>query len=141
MDKLRVIKLVMRNPVQLWPTWEEIEWLIETVEKQQNEYNALYSSIDEMDVIISQQQEEIERLNKMRTVIDYVDLCKQLQQVNEEINQYKLQEELLLERLKKQTLQMKEMKRNSRLIKFYEMAEENLSLATELAMLKGGMSG
>jgi uncharacterized protein YdcH (DUF465 family) len=116
MDKLRVIKLVMRNPVQeLWPSWEEIEWLIETVEQQQNEYNTLFSSIDEMDAIISQQQEEI--------------------------NQYKFQEELLLERLKKQTLQMKEMKQNSRLIKFYEMAEENLSLATELAMLKGGMSG
>jgi septal ring factor EnvC (AmiA/AmiB activator) len=108
MDKLGVIKLVMRNPVQLWPTWEEIEWLIETIEKQQNEYNTLYSSIDEMDVIISQQQEEIK--------------------------QYKLQEELLLARIKK-------IEKNSRYLKFMEMAEENLSLATELAMLKGGMSG
>jgi uncharacterized protein (DUF3084 family) len=104
MDKLRTIKLVMRNPVQeLWPTWEEIEWLIETVEKQQNEYNTLFSSIDEMDAIISQQQEEIE--------------------------QYELQETLLLERLKK-------IEKNSRYLGFMEMAEENLKMAQEVAKLE-----
>jgi hypothetical protein len=115
MDKLRVIKLVMRNPVQLWPSWEEIEWLIETVEQLQEENGTMAEKHAEKDIAMA----------------DFMEI----------IDQYKLQEELLLERLKKQTLQMKEMKRNSRLIKFYEMAEENLSLATELAMLKGEMSG
>ncbi|CRK80336.1 hypothetical protein [Neobacillus massiliamazoniensis] len=55
----------------------------------------------------------------------------------EMVEQYKLQETILLERLKKQTLQIKEMKQNSRLTRFYEMAEENLKMAQELAQLKG----
>jgi hypothetical protein len=65
-----------------------------------------------------------------------------IEQQKEEIILYKLQETILLERLKKQTLQMKEMKQNSRLTRFYDMAEENLKLAKENArykdMLKGG---
>ncbi|MBT2735158.1 hypothetical protein [Bacillus sp. ISL-7] len=52
------------------------------------------------------------------------------------IEQYQLQETLLLERLKKQTLQIKEMKQNSRLINFYAMSKENLKLAEENARLK-----
>jgi hypothetical protein len=59
-----------------------------------------------------------------------------------DINLYKLQETIILERLKNQTLQIKEMKQNSRLINFYKMAEENLTLAQELElykkMIKGG---
>ena len=57
------------------------------------------------------------------------------------IEQYKFSEALLLERLKKQTLQIKEMQQDRRLTRYWDMAEENLRLAQELAILKGELSG
>lgn len=112
MDKLQEIKKQVERAgesVRLLPS--EIKWLIQTVEQQEQEYITLAQSIAEDDAIIEQLQEEMKL--------------------------YKLQETLLLERLKKQTLQIKEMKQNSRLMKFMEMAEENLALAQEVARLKG----
>lgn len=59
-----------------------------------------------------------------------------IQQLQQDIEQYKLQETQLLERLKKMTLDYKEMKKNSRLINFYKMSEENLRFAQENASLR-----
>jgi hypothetical protein len=81
-------------------------------------------SIDQLTQTIEQQKQEYQTL--------YSSLCE----ADAIIEQYKLQETILLERLKKQTLQIKEMKLNSRLTRFYEMAEENLKLAEEVARLK-----
>lgn len=57
------------------------------------------------------------------------------------VEQYQLQETYLLGRLEKLTLEYKQLKQDRRLIAFYEMAEENLRLAQELANLKAVMSG
>jgi hypothetical protein len=59
-----------------------------------------------------------------------------IEQLQEELKKCKFHESLLLERIKKQTLEIKEMKNNSRLTRFYVMAEENLKLAEENARLK-----
>jgi cell division FtsZ-interacting protein ZapD len=57
------------------------------------------------------------------------------------VEQYQLQETFLLESLKKQTLQIKDMKEKCR-FKFVEkVMDENLALAQELALIKGEMSG
>jgi DNA-binding transcriptional regulator PaaX len=57
------------------------------------------------------------------------------------VEEFQIQETFLLERLKKQTLQVKEMKEKCR-FKFVEkVMEENLALAQELALIKGEMSG
>jgi hypothetical protein len=81
-------------------------------------------SIDQLIQTIDQQKQE------------YQTLYSSLAEADAIIEQYKLQETILLERIKKQTLQIKEMKLNSRLTRFYEMAEENLKLAEEVARLK-----
>jgi hypothetical protein len=53
------------------------------------------------------------------------------------VKQQQLDETLLLDRIKRDTLQIKEMKKNSRLTRFWDLAEENLILAQEIARLKG----
>jgi predicted nuclease with TOPRIM domain len=105
----RVSKTLGRN-VKYENIYDTVRDLLNMIDKQQQEYNTLYSSVEESDAIIAQLQDEVKR--------------------------YQLQESLLLERLKKQTLQLKETKQNSRLIKFYEIAEENLKLAQENARLR-----
>jgi hypothetical protein len=70
------------------------------------------------------------------TVEDGMIIAQYARLAAETIEQYKLQETNLLERLKKQTWQIKEMKQNSRLLTFYAMAEENLKFAEENARLK-----
>lgn len=75
----------------------------EQIKRQQQEYATLSESIGEADVMI--------------------------QELQEEVMQYKLQESLLLERLKKA-------EQHSRFLKFMAMAEENLKLAEENARLK-----
>jgi uncharacterized protein YqgV (UPF0045/DUF77 family) len=67
---------------------------------------------------------------------EYISLSQSIEEMDATIQQYQLQETFLLERLKKQTLQIKEMKQNSRLIRFYDMAEENLKMAQELQKYK-----
>lgn len=94
---------------------DTIEDLTNLVERQNQEYATLNESIGEADVMIAE--------------------------LKEEVKQYKLQESILLERLQKQTLQMKEMKQNSRLQRFYDMAEENLRMAQEIARLKESQVG
>lgn len=68
--------------------------------------------------------------------IALVQLKRGYLEAKETLRLYKLQETILLERLENQALQMKEMKQNSRLIKFYEMEWENLRLAQEIEELK-----
>lgn len=94
---------------------EQIEWLIDSYERHEIEYATLLESVCECDVMLSQQQDELK--------------------------QYKQYETILLARLEKQAERIKELKLNSRLIKFYELAEENLKLVTELAEIKGGIIG
>lgn len=67
---------------------------------------------------------------------DADELIKYSNELIQTIEQYQLQKTLLLERLKKHSVQIKEMKHNSRLTRFYDMAEENLKLAEENARLK-----
>lgn len=55
----------------------------------------------------------------------------------ETIEQLQTTHDLLLEQIKQNTLQIKEMKQNSRLTRFWVLAEENLKLAQEVARLKG----
>jgi hypothetical protein len=102
---------------------ESIETLVTTIEQLQEENGAMAEKHAEKDIA----------LNDMKVII---------QDQQEIFGLYKLQETILLERLKRQTLQMKEMKENSRLTRFYDMAEENLRMAQELQrykdMLKGG---
>jgi hypothetical protein len=99
--------------------------LVKLVEKYQEENGAMAEKHAEKDLAIAE---------FMRIVT----------QQEEEIKLYKLQETIILDRLKRNTLMMKEMKQNSRLINFYKMAEENLALAQEIEwykeMLKEGTS-
>jgi predicted RNase H-like nuclease (RuvC/YqgF family) len=82
---------------------KEIKWLIDTVEHQENEYITLSQSISEDDGIIEQLQEELK--------------------------QYKLQEALLLGRIKK-------IEQCSRFKNYLKTVEENLKIYQELAELK-----
>ncbi|MBO0959539.1 hypothetical protein J1P26_07305 [Neobacillus sp. MM2021_6] len=88
-----------------------------------------FSDIKWLITKVEQQQKELADAHNKE--LSYID----------DIETYQLQETLLLERLKKVTLEYKELKRNSRSIRFFEMAEENLKLATELAQMKGEISG
>lgn len=59
----------------------------------------------------------------------YLDrLVDSYEQLQKEIKQYQLQETLLLERLKKQTLQLKEFNQNRLLVEFNQLSEENARL-------------
>lgn len=102
------VNKALGTDVKYKKVFDTVEDLLAVIEKQQNEYITLSQSISEDDAIIEQLQEEIKF--------------------------YKLQETLLLERLKK-------IEKNSRYLKFMKMAEENLSLAQEVALLKGEISG
>jgi hypothetical protein len=89
-------------------------------------------------VFLGEQQRELSKsLREFATLSESIGEDDAIiQQLRHEIEQYKLQESLLMDRLKKMTLDYKEMKQNSRLIKFYEMAEENLKFAQENADLR-----
>jgi predicted metal-dependent hydrolase len=64
-------------------------------------------------------------------------LIQTVEKQQKEVEQYQLQETLLLERIKRDTLQIKEIKAKCR-FKFVEkMLEENTKLAKEVARLKG----
>lgn len=64
----------------------------------------------------------------------YLDrLVDSYEQLQKEIKQYQLQETLLLERLKKQTLQLKEFNQNRLLIEFNQLSEENARLKEQLS--------
>jgi hypothetical protein len=91
--------------------------LVKLVEKYQEENGAMAEKHADKDIAIA----------KFMHIVT---------QQEEAITLYKLQETIFLERLKKQTLQLKEMKQNSRLINFYKMAEENLALAQEIEWYK-----
>lgn len=84
----------------------------------------LIKTIDELLKSAEQQQNES------------ISLSESISEADAIIEQYKLQETILLERLKKQTLEIKDLKSKSRTIRFFEMAEENLKLAEENARLK-----
>jgi hypothetical protein len=86
---------------------KEIKWLIDSYEQQQNEYITLSQSIGEDDGIIEQLQEELK--------------------------QYKLQEALLLGRIKK-------IEQCSRFKSYLKIEEENLKMFKELAELKAVIS-
>jgi hypothetical protein len=107
--------------VRLLPS--EINWLVQTLEQLIEENGAMAEKHAEKDLALAE-------------------FMQIVTQQREEIALYKLTESLLLERLKKQTSLIKEMQKNSRLINFYKMAEENLTLAQELErykeMIKGG---
>jgi regulator of replication initiation timing len=59
-----------------------------------------------------------------------------LEKAGQEIESYIDDLEQIEGMLKQANEEIKEMKKNSRLIRFYEMAEENLKLAEENARLK-----
>jgi hypothetical protein len=96
---------------------EGIQWLIQTVELLQAENGAMAEKHAEK-------------------MIAFAEFMQIIDQQKEEIALYKLTEAILLERLQKQTMLMKEMQKNSRLLTFYAMAEENLKFAEENARLK-----
>lgn len=112
----RVNKFLGKN-VKFWSLMKTIEELVAAGEMLVEENGAMAEKHAEKDIA----------LNDMKVII---------QGQQETIEQYKLQETILLERLKKQTLQLKEMQKDRRLTRFYEMAEENLKLAQENAGLK-----
>lgn len=64
------------------------------------------------------------------------DFMKIVDLQRKEIELYKLAETILLERLQKQTVEIKDLKKKSSTIRFFDMAEENLKLAQEVARLK-----
>jgi hypothetical protein len=68
--------------------------------------------------------------------IDNQNLSLKLEKSGQEIESYIDDLEQLEGMLKQANEEIKEMKKNSRLIRFYEMAEENLKLAEENARLK-----
>lgn len=92
----------------------------------------------------------MERLQEIKQAVNYyqslMSIAKPqiIDDVNwliETIEQYQLNEIVLLEKLKKQTLELKEMKRNGRLNRFFSMAEENLKMAQKVAELEGELIG
>ncbi|NRD80316.1 hypothetical protein HPT25_23625 [Bacillus sp. BRMEA1] len=87
--------------------------LVDRVERQQQEFAFLNESIAETDTLIELLQKESEQLR-------------------EEINHFKLQEILLLERLKKADSEIRNLKNNTK----FEVYEENLSLIAENARLR-----
>lgn len=96
---------------------DDIKWLIDSFELVQEENGAMAEKHAEKSIAIA----------------DFMQIVELQRQ---EIELFKLTETLLLERLKKQTSEIKELKRNSRTIRFFEMVEENLKLAEENARLK-----
>jgi chromosome segregation ATPase len=144
----RVNKFLGRENVQFQSLMGTIEELLKVGERQKNEYITLSQSIAEDDSIIEQLQVEMkfknETIDKMdahlvrngKEIItkenERAELELQLQQANEEIKQYKLQETLLLERLKKV---------DSRFKKYMDMAEDNLKMAQKVAQLEGELEG
>lgn len=95
----------------------EIEWLIENNEAKD-------IAIRDLMQMAAQQQERIAQLENIKEM--YLNANNALLK---EIELYKLQETKLI-------AQIKMMKNNSRLTRFYDMAEENLKLAQENARLK-----
>lgn len=93
---------------------EEIKWLIDSLEQLQAENGVMAEKHAEKDMAIAQ-------------------FMRIIEQQKEEIILFRLTEASIIGRLQKQTLQIKEMKQNSRLTRFFDMAEENLKLAKELA--------
>lgn len=79
--------------------------------------------------------EEIKSYCKHYDYLDHVNLTD-LNWLIETIEQQQTTQDILLEQIKQNTLKIKEMKKNSRLILFYQLAEENLKLAEENARLK-----
>lgn len=97
---------------------DEIKWLINTLDMRHTEL--------------------IEAFNREASYIDDIEQMEgMLEQANKTIEQYQLHETILRDRLKKQTLEIKEMKNDRRLIRFWELAEENLKLAQKIAELEG----
>jgi predicted RNase H-like nuclease (RuvC/YqgF family) len=81
MDKLQEIKKQVAyasDMVRLLPS--EINWLIDTVERQQQEYATLSESIAEDDAIIQQLREENENLHEQLSKVK----CKRWYPVYEE---------------------------------------------------------
>jgi predicted nucleic acid-binding Zn-ribbon protein len=92
-------------------------------------YRTHYEAMEDLVSLVERQQNE------------YISLNQSVEEMDATIGQYQLQETLLLERLKKQTLEIKAMKQNSRLTRFYDMAEENLKMAQKVAELEGELNG
>ncbi|MBT2722285.1 hypothetical protein [Bacillus sp. ISL-46] len=95
----------------------EIKWLIDSYEQLQEENGAMAEKHAEKDMAIA-------------------DFMSIVTQQRKEIELYQLQETILLGRLEKKDQEIKAMKQNSRLTRFYDMSEENLKLAQENARLK-----
>lgn len=108
---------------------EEIEWLIKTAEKQQNELTVAHE----------QELSYIDDIEQMEGMLEQAN--QRIQDLETTIKQHQAQESFLLERIKKQSREIREMWNDRRLIRFWELAEENLKLAQELAELKGELSG
>lgn len=88
-----------------------------------------------------EQNELLIKVNQL-TGTDYThkSLLETVKDLVATVEQYQIQENILLERLKKQTLQLKEMKEKNR-FKFVEkMLQENTALTQENARLKGALS-
>ena len=101
---------------------EDIKWLIDSFEQLQEENGDMAEKHAEKDIAIAEFMQIVELQQK-------------------EIELFKLSETILLKRLEKLSLEFKELKQKSRTIRFFDMAEENLKLAKEIALLKGELSG
>jgi len=112
----RVNKFLDKN-VEFSTLMDTIEALVTLGEKLVKENGAMAEKHAEKDIALKELMEIMEGQRN-------------------EIELYKLQESMLLERLKKQTLEIKEMKNDRRLTRFYAMAEENLKLAEENSRLR-----
>jgi hypothetical protein len=110
------LKLIKENFNRGRMNIPEIYWLIKTVEQLIEENGAMAEKHADKDIAIA----------------EFIQI---IEQQDADIKLYQLQETIILERLKRNTLMMKEMKLNSRLTRFYEMSEENLKLAQENARL------
>jgi hypothetical protein len=95
---------------------QDIKWLIDSFELLQEENGAMAEKHAEKSLAIA-------------------DFMRIIEIQRKEIKLYQLQETILLDRLQRQTSEIKEMKQNSRFTRFLDMAEENLKLAQENARL------
>lgn len=86
---------------------KEIQWLINELEMATNREASYVDDIEQMDVVVDQLQGEVK--------------------------QYKLQETLLLEKIKKQTEDIRHLRAKTT----FKVYEENLVLVQEIVRLKG----
>jgi chromosome segregation ATPase len=111
--------------VKHWTLFQTIEEILNVAERQQKELEGYIDDVEQLEGMLRQANERIKELEEQ---------ARDLMETTFTLN---MNEERLMDQNKQFRLTIKELRGNARLIKFHEMAEENLRLAQEVERLKG----